>query len=218
MSKFYTPGQQALQEEFDSKALAARMEQSIAQEAFADEHRLFIESRDMFFLATVDEMGFPSCSYKGGKPGFVRVLNSQTLAFPIYDGNGMFMSAGNIDSSGTLALLFIDFATPHRLRVRGNAHLHREGALLASYPGAQLAVEVTVDRVWQNCPRYVHKMTQVHASPYVPDADGNSELALWKRIDGLQDVLSDADRQRASEAGLIAPEDYARKVQAGEVT
>lgn len=218
MTEFYTASQQQLQQDFDTEALANRMEMSIALDALTDEHNAFIESRDMFFLATVDEMGFPSCSYKGGEPGFVRVLNSKTLAFPIYDGNGMFMSAGNIVSSGKLGLLFIDFATPHRLRVRADALLHRDGPLLASYPGAQLAVELSVDHIWQNCPRYVHKMTSVAPSPYVPDHNGHSELALWKRIDGIQDVLNDADQRRAQQAGLITPEEYARKVGAGELT
>ncbi len=218
MSDFYTASQRTLQQEFDSEALAHRMEASIALDALSEEHRAFIESRNLFFLATVDEMGFPSCSYKGGDTGFVRVLNTQTLAFPIYDGNGMFLSAGNIDACGKAGLLFIDFKTPHRLRVRGDAKLHREGALLDSYPGAQLVVELGVDRVWQNCPRYIHRMSQEQISPYLPTSDGSAELALWKRIDGIQDVLSSADRERALQAGLITAQEYARKVGAGELT
>lgn len=217
MTTFYTDSQKALQQLFESSSLAARMETTIALAEFSNEHRAFIESRDMFFLATVDELGFPSCSYKGGEPGFVRVLNSTTLTFPLYDGNGMFMSAGNLESSGKTGLLFIDFETPQRLRVRGDATVHKSGPLLASYPGAQLAIELTLDHVWQNCPRYVHKMTPSQASPYVPDHNGESELALWKRIDGIQDVLSESDQQRANRAGLISPEEYARKVAAGEI-
>jgi hypothetical protein len=80
------------------------------------------------------------------------------LVFPSYDGNGMFMSLGNIEARTKVGLLFIDFVKPRRLRVRGEARILRDGPMLKSYPGAKAAVEVTIERVWQNCPRYVHRM------------------------------------------------------------
>ena len=66
----------------------------------------------MFFLATADEHGMPQCSYKGGDPGFVRVVDEHTLAFPSYDGNGMYLSLGNLLVNPQVGILFIDFAQP----------------------------------------------------------------------------------------------------------
>jgi hypothetical protein len=170
----------------------------------------------MFFLSTIDEWGFPSSSYKGGAPGFVRVPESRSLVFPSYDGNGMFMSLGNIDDQAKVGLLFIDFETPQRMRVRGEARLLRDGPMLASYPGAKVAVEVAIERVWQNCARYVHKMAPVEQSPYVPADDGSAKLALWKRIEFVQDVIGAADRAEAESLGLITIEEYEAQVAQGD--
>jgi predicted pyridoxine 5'-phosphate oxidase superfamily flavin-nucleotide-binding protein len=217
MSEFYTDAQRALQDEFNSRGLADRLVEAIVTEEFSDEQTDFIHGRNMFFLSTIDEHGYPSSSYKGGAPGFVRVLNGRSLVFPSYDGNGMFMSLGNIESQQRVGLLFIDFETPRRMRVRGEARLLRGGPVLAGYPGAELAVEVVVDKIWQNCPRYVHRMQSLETSPYVPAEDGKTKLALWKRIDVMQDVISPADRAEAEAAGLIDVEAYEARVESGEL-
>ena len=138
------------------------------------------------------------------------------LVFPSYDGNGMFMSLGNIEAQAKVGILFIDFETPQRMRVRGEARLLRDGPMLASYPGAIVAVEVAIERVWQNCPRYVHKMQPVEQSPYVPAEDGSAKLALWKRIDVVQDVLAAADCAEAESIGLITTEEYETRVARGD--
>ena len=217
MNQFFTKSQQALQAEFGTEALAERLEAGIVRDSLAGEQIRFVESVDMFFLASVDEQDRPTVSYKGGAPGFVRVIGSQTLAFPSYDGNGMFHSMGNIQSCSSIGLLFINFERPQRLRVQGEARLLRDGPILSGYPGAALAVEVRVTDVWVNCPRYLHTMQKVDSSSYVPDKDGNSRIALWKRIDGMQDVLNAQDRDAAQAAGLITEAEYAAMIGAGEV-
>ncbi len=98
--------------------MADLLQQVIVHAEVQDAERAFIESRDMLFLATVDSKGQPTCSYKGGDPGFVKVVDAKTLVLPIYDGNGMFLSLGNIGTNAQVGLLFIDFETPHRLRGR----------------------------------------------------------------------------------------------------
>lgn len=216
MHDFYTPTQRQLQDEFDTRALADRLEAAIVSEALSEDQVDFVHARDMFFLSTIDESGFPSCSYKGGAPGFVRVLNDHTLAFPSYDGNGMFMSMGNIEAQSRIGMLFVDFASPQRLRLRGAARLLRQGKIYESFHGADIVVEVAIERAWQNCPRYVHKMHSVNASPHVPAADGTTRFALWKCIDVMQDVLSAADRAEAQRVGLITANEYEARVQRGE--
>ena len=208
MDVFFTDAQRALQQANDSIDLANRLLEVTVASELAEAQAQFVASQSMFFLATVDEFGFPSCSYKGGHRGFVRVLNPSTLIFPNFDGNGMFMSLGNIKDRQKVGLLFIDFEKPQRLRVRGDAEVIESGALVDSYPGAQQVVRVTVSNVWVNCPRYIPKMTLEAASPAIPNADGDFPLALWKRIDFLQDVLTEGERARASTEGLITIETY----------
>ena len=217
MPDFYTSTQRQIQDEFETRNLADLTATAIVTEELAPQQTAFIEDRDMFFLSTIDEMGFPSCSYKGGAPGFVRVPTSDSLVFPSYDGNGMFLSLGNIEARTKVGLLFIDFQTPRPLRLRGEARLLRDGPMLASYPGAAVAVEVSIERVWQNCPRYVHRIQRVEQSPYLPAEDGSATLAMWKRIDIVQDVLCESERAEAQSIGLITVEDYEARVERGEL-
>ena len=217
MPDFYTLTQRKLQDEFDARGLADRVEASIVTDELADHHTDFIAARNMFFLSTVDENGFPSCSYKGGAPGFVRVLNPRALVFPNYDGNGMFMSQGNIDATAKVGLLFINFEVPQRMRLRGRARLLREGPMVVSYPGALTVTEITIDKVWLNCARYVHRMQPKELSSFLPREDGSYRLAPWKRIDELQDVITDAEREEAMALGLITAEEYAEMEARGAV-
>ena len=217
MGDFFTAGQRQLQSEFETIDLADRIAEAVVSEELLDRQAEFIHSRNMFYLSTIDELGYPSCSYKGGDLGFVRVIDSGTVVFPNYDGNGMFMSMGNIQAKAKVGLLFIDFETPQRLRLRGEASLLREGPMLDSYPGANLVVEISVNHVWVNCPRYVHRMQPLEQSPYLPQKDGSVSLALWKRIDILQDVLGAKDCAEAESVGLITVEEYEAYVARGKL-
>src|SRR3989442_3045386 len=169
-STLYHDGSRRLQDRFDTRRLADRLEQVIAHVAFTDGDRAFIESRSMFFLATADADGRPDCSYKGGRPGFVKVVGPGTLAFPSYDGNGMFKSLGNVLVNPQVGLLFIDFESPKRLRVNGRASVSTDDPLLAQYHSAQLIVRVQAEAIFPNCPRYIHKMQIVEQSEYTPRA------------------------------------------------
>src|SRR5258705_7485685 len=139
MSEIYSAKHRALQQRFDTSGLPNRLEQ-LARPTIPDEPKAFIESRDMFFLASVDHRGYPTCSYKGGAPGFVRVLDPETIVFPSYNGNGMFLSTGNIMTSHKVGMLFIDFVTPNRVRVHGVASIEQNDPMLAEFVGAELLV------------------------------------------------------------------------------
>ncbi len=215
MSKFYSEQHRALQERFDSRRMADLMENGIAHAEFAPEEKDFIESRDMFFLSTVDPAGRPTVSYKGGAPGFVQACDASTLLFPSYDGNGMYYSMGNIMNAPQVGLLFIDFETPNRLRVQGSATLDFEHALLREYPEAQFIVSVTVESIWVNCPRYVHKYQRVGTSKYVPVAGCETPDPQWKRIDIIQDALPAKDQGKAN-GGLLTFEEYTRLLARGD--
>lgn len=217
MPTFYTDEQHALQQQFQTGKMAALLEQVIVHSEVQEAERAFIGSRDMFFLATVDADGQPTCSYKGGDPGFVRVVDPGTIVFPSYDGNGMFLSMGNIRSTARVGLLFVDFETPHRLRIQGTASVSDKDLLLAEYPGADLVVRVAVSQIFVNCSRYVHQYERVRASRYVPRAHCETPFAEWKRIDLVQEALPPRDAGRTATAGgTITVDEYEAKRAAGE--
>jgi len=195
-SAAYHAGMRELQDRFDTRRLADRLDEKLARQTFSDEDRALIESRPLFFLATADAEGRPDCSFKGGAPGFVRVTGEGELAFPSYDGNGMFRSLGNLLVNPAVALLFIDFERPNRLRVNGSASVAGDDPLLASFAGAQLIVRVRAERIFPNCPRYIPRMTTGEPSPYVPREGYTPPVPRWKRFDEFADVLARDDPAR----------------------
>ncbi|MEM7099672.1 MAG: pyridoxamine 5'-phosphate oxidase family protein [Pseudomonadota bacterium] len=217
MSEIYTAAHRKFQQEFGTEALADGIESVAVNVGLNEDQKQFIESRQMFFLSSLDEKGRPTVSYKGGAPGFVKVLNENQIMFPSYDGNGMFYSIGNIDANREVGLLFIDFEKPNRLRMQGQGAVLRSGPEFDAYPGADLVVRVEVTQVWVNCPRYVHRMTLDQTSPYVPDASGDAPIALWKRIEGMSALLSQQDQVLVDAAGTISAERYAQMVAQGEL-
>lgn len=215
MAVLYGPQHRALQDEHDSRRLADLWRQMLIHGELAVDEQGFIASRDFFFLSTVDAEGKPTVSYKGGAAGFVRVLDPKTIAFPGYDGNGMFLSAGNIADNPSVGLLFIDFETPHRLRVQGEARLETAGALVESFPGAAYAIRIAVTDAFVNCGRYIHKMKRVETSRHVPDACGEQPVAEWKRIDVVAPHLPEKDKSPIEAAGELTLEQYGEKVASG---
>lgn len=214
---FYTDAHRDWQARFDAVPLADRVVDAIVRTEIDDFYGGFISSRDFFFLATVDAEGRPTVSYKGGAPGVVAVLDPTTIAFPHFDGNGMFLSVGNAADTGKIGLLFIDLETPNRIRLQADVERVTDDAdLLARWPGAVLVTVAEVETVFHNCGRYIHKHQRVEASRYVPDADGAQPVPAWKRIDMVQDVLTDDDRTRTErEGGTITFEDYVGKLMSG---
>jgi predicted pyridoxine 5'-phosphate oxidase superfamily flavin-nucleotide-binding protein len=191
MSSMYNWGSRQLQDQFDSQRIADRLEQRTVHETFTEEDRAFIARSPMFFLATADAEGRPDCSYKGGMPGFVRVLNATTLAFPDYDGNGMFKSLGNILVNPHVGMLFIDFEHPGRMRINGTATVHHDDPLLPEYPGAQLIIRIQAEQIFPNCPRYIHTMQIVKYSVYTPRLGYTPPEPEWKQMEEFRDALPD---------------------------
>lgn len=216
MTRLYGDEHRKLQDAFASRPLADRIEQIAMKTEIGNDERAFIESRDMFFLSTVDDRGRPTVSYKGGMAGFVRVLDGKTLAFPSYDGNGMYLSMGNIAGQGEVGMLFIDFEKPFRLRVQGRATVSRDDALLASYQEAELVVRVELSELWMNCPRYVHRYQKLQTSRYAPRAGTEQPLCEWKRIDAMGDVLRPHETEAVAKAGTIGIEDWMGRVVSGD--
>jgi len=196
MAAGYHDASRSLQDRFDTRALADRIDQLLVHDAISEGDRAFIEARDMFFLATADAEGRPTCSYKGGDPGFIRVLDPHTLAFPNYDGNGMYLSMGNALANPDVGMLFIDFERGHRMRLEGTASIDLDDPLLPEYPEAQFVVRVRPRAVYPNCPRYIHRYELVRRSRFVPQTDCLTPVPEWKRSDWAYDALPEQDPAR----------------------
>ena len=203
MTELYHSGSRSLQDRFDTRRLADRLEDVKVTDTIDAGDRAFIESMDMLFIATADEHGRPNCSYKVGDQGFVRVLDERTVAFPIYDGNGMFLTTGNVLVNAEVGLLFISFERGRRLRLNGTASIDPDDELVPSWPGAQLVVRVRAREVFPNCPRYIHRYELVERSRYVPAADTEPPVPDWKTRDWARDVLPSSDQARR--ASVSAP-------------
>ena len=180
------------------------VEEVIKHAVFTDADRAFIESRPFFFLATADAEGRPDCSYKGGRPGFVRVAGPSTLAFPSYDGNGMFKSLGNILVNPHVGLLFIDFMKGHRLRVHGSAEILTNDPMMGQWPEAQFVVRIAIREVFGNCPRYIHKYQLVERSSYVPRKGSVTPVPDWKKQADVREALAGNDPARRIQGGAGA--------------
>jgi predicted pyridoxine 5'-phosphate oxidase superfamily flavin-nucleotide-binding protein len=214
----YTAKALALQQRFDTTALAAAELQVIVHDTLSPADRGFISQMEMFWLASVDPHGSPTVSFKGGAPGFVKMPDDKTLLFPCFDGNGMFFSMGNIASTSHVGLLFMDFVTPSRLRVQGDAQLTDDPAIVALWPGAQFAVKVGITALITNCPRYIPRMQRLQGSRYVPDTTtGVQPIPGWKRIDAIQGVLPKRDQHKADTVGgLISMDQWGEMVMKGD--
>lgn len=211
MGSFYTPEQRSLQDRFGTRRLADAQERAIVSKRLSEADRAFIAERDMTFLSTVDATGQPTVSYKGGAPGFVRI-DGDDLLLPCYDGNGMFLSMGNVTEEARVGLLFIDFQTPRRLRVHGVARLDET----VPVPGAAMVMRIRPTQIFLNCPRYVHRYRREDSSRYVPDAQGNAPVAEWKRLAFLQEDLPRADRESVVAVGTINQSEYDAKIDRGD--
>jgi predicted pyridoxine 5'-phosphate oxidase superfamily flavin-nucleotide-binding protein len=216
MTDFYGPSHRALHDAFDTRNIADVLEAVIVHPHLDEDARAFISARRFFFLSTVNEHGHPTVSYKGGAPGFVRVVDDRTLVFPSYDGNGMFLSTGNIAADGRIGLLFMEFDPPHRVRVHAHATVSTDDPMMAEFPGADLVVRAVVTEAFVNCPRYIPRRPRA-TSKYVPDGDGNAPLPGWKKVDALQPFLPARFQGLAeAESDVITPDEYARRLRDGE--
>jgi uncharacterized protein len=189
-SIMYHQGNRRLQDQFDSRRIADRLEGKLTRTTLTPDDKAFIEGMPYFFLATADAEGRPDCSFKGGMPGFVRVTGPAEIAFPDYDGNGMFKSLGNILVNPSVGMLFVAMhGKPQRLRVNGEATVSRDDPLLAMTVGAQLMVRVGVRAIFPNCPRYIPTMQMVEPSIYAPRPGCEPAEPAWKGFDLFKGVL-----------------------------
>ena len=195
VGELYGAGARRLQDHFDSRRLADRLNEVTVGESIDGPTAAYIERAAYFFLATVDATGFPDVSYKGGRPGFVKVVDEHTLRFPSYDGNGMFRSLGNINETNKVALLFIrQTSKANRIRIHGTAEVLLDPSDIADFVGAEAVIEITVGRIFPNCPRYIHDLESGTLSKFAPGGSTLPPQPEWKNWDEFVDVLPQEQR------------------------
>jgi predicted pyridoxine 5'-phosphate oxidase superfamily flavin-nucleotide-binding protein len=193
MPHTYHDGQRQLQEEFDTIRLADMLGEKGVKDFLNPKQKAFIAASDMFFLATADEHGQPTCTYRGGDPGFVYAIDDRTIVLPNYDGNGMYLSWGNVLKNPAVGLLFIDFMKGWRLRVHGTATISRDDPLMETFTEAQFIVRIAVREAFGNCPRYIHKYQLVERCAFVPRKERATPIPEWKKNPEMRDVLPKND-------------------------
>jgi predicted pyridoxine 5'-phosphate oxidase superfamily flavin-nucleotide-binding protein len=157
-----TPSVAQAQEHYFGRAMDVRGERP--RDALTDDEAQFIQSRDSFYISTVSESGWPYVQHRGGRPGFLRVVNPTTLAFADYRGNRQLLSTGNVAVNNRVCLFLMDYPQRTRLKILGHAHTgdarqHPEIVAQFSTPDVQRIVErvflldvVSFD--W-NCPKHI---------------------------------------------------------------
>ncbi len=201
MGEFFGKQARYFQDQLGTRAMADRIRDFIVHDELTEEDIAFIESRDFFYLSTVDASGFPQCSYKGGSRGFVKIKSGNNFTFPLYDGNGMYLTAGNIRENPHIGMLFIDHENPQKLRINGTAEVIEDPSVVSKHHEAELIVSVTIREIFMNCNRYIHEVKRVQDSPNGPVEGRQSPMADWKQLDEMKDVLTKKDLRRLDEEG-----------------
>ncbi|NKB56506.1 MAG: pyridoxamine 5'-phosphate oxidase family protein [Alphaproteobacteria bacterium] len=192
---FYHPGMRELQDRYEGRAVPDRLAESRMRTSFNETDRMFIESSPFFFLATATPES-SDCSFKGGEPGFVRVVGDNVLAWPDYDGNRMYRSLGNILRNEWVGLLFISFDGTlfdgsARLRVNGRAEIDESEEAVAGLPGAKRLIRVVAEHIFPNCPRYIPKMQVEEPSVYSPRKSYTPPEPAWKSRPYMKDLFDE---------------------------
>lgn len=190
----YGEGSRSLQDEFDSRRLADRLAEVTLHTELDEGDIALVADQAAVWVSTVDADGWPDVSYKGGAPGFVEVVDPRTLRLPIYNGNGMWRTLGNIRDNGRVALLFVDQQRPWRMRVHGTGVVSTDPSDTDAFLEAEAVLTIDVARVFPNCGRYIHREGEI--SPYVPQSGRATPIPDWKRLPVLREVLPADDPAR----------------------
>jgi len=162
----FTPAVRALQERHGSRARYAQMQASGAPgDALGPREAQFLAQADSFYLATVNETGWPYVQHRGGPPGFLRVLSPTQIGFADFRGNQQYVSAGNAARDDRASAIVMDYVERRRLKLMGRLRFvdlaDADPALVRAVelPGYRARVErvALLDVVafdW-NCPQHI---------------------------------------------------------------
>jgi len=161
----FTAAVKAIQHQKGSRKNYTRIEQSGGwQTTVTSDLTEFLADLDMFYLGTANAAGQPYIQYRGGPPGFLKVIDDRTLAFADFGGNRQYISVGNLSENPKAFLFLMDYANSRRVKVWGTATVvEGDTELLArlsdpTYPSrVERAIVFTVEAWDMNCPHHIHK-------------------------------------------------------------
>ena len=159
----FTPTVKAIQSRKGSRRSYARMEENGSWETrIPDDLKAFIETQTSVFLGTVNAAGQPYIQHRGGPPGFLRVVDDQTIGFVDFAGNRQYITAGNLVDNPQAFLFLIDYAHRQRVKIWGTARLLEGDAELTqrlmpqAYRARPEQVILFTVSVWSaNCPQHI---------------------------------------------------------------
>jgi predicted pyridoxine 5'-phosphate oxidase superfamily flavin-nucleotide-binding protein len=168
---------------------------------FTPDETAFIAARDSFYMATVAENGWPYVQHRGGPPGFVKVIDERTLAFPDFRGNRQYISVGNVGASDRVAMILVDYPHRARLKILGHAQIvdlagEPELAAKLDLHGYKAKVErafrIQLEAFDWNCPQ--------HITPRFTEAEVASAL------EPIRQKLAELEKEnRQLRAAALAP-------------
>ena len=177
----FTPAVKSIQKTKGSRASYARVEQGRGwQTTVSSDLAGFLSGLDMFYLGTASAQGQPYIQYRGGSPGFLKVLDEKTLAFADFGGNRQYITLGNLSENPKAFIFLMDYANSRRVKVWGTARVVNDDAELLDqlrdpdYPGmVERAIVFTVEAWDMNCPQHIHKRySQRHITPLIEELQG----------------------------------------------
>lgn len=192
----FTPAVKRIQSEKGSRASYAQVEQSREwQTRVTPDLAEFVAGLDMFYLGTANASGQPYIQYRGGPPGFLKVLDDQTLGFADFGGNRQYITLGNLSENPKAFLFLMDYAHSRRVKVWGTAEVVEDSAELLDrlrdpdYPGqVERAIVFTLEAWDINCPQHIHKrFSQTQIAPVIAELRARiSELEKQLRKTGQE--------------------------------
>lgn len=160
----FTDSVKAQQEQYGSRQQYARMDRLARGTTLTLAETEFIAARDSFYLATVGETGYPYVQFRGGPPGFLRVLDAQTLGYADLRGNRQYITVGNLDQNDRAALILMDYANRSRLKIYARIEVMNakdgpdlmERLLIPGYDAKiERAMLLHVEAFDWNCPQHI---------------------------------------------------------------
>ena len=188
----FTPAVKTIQSEKGSRGAYGTVEQGRGwQTAVTPELQAFLASLDMFYLGTANAQGQPYIQYRGGAPGFLKVLDEQTLGFTDFGGNRQYITLGNLSENPKAFIFLMDYANSRRIKVWGTARVVEDDPELLDrlqdpdYPGrVERAIVFTIEAWDVNCPQHIHKrFAQREVAPIIE--------GLQTRIAELEERLAE---------------------------
>ena len=177
----FTPAVKGIQAEKGSRSSYARMETGGSWETtVSPELEAFLADLDMFYLGTTNAEGQPYIQYRGGTPGFLKMIDEKTLGFADFGGNRQYITLGNLSENPQAFIFLMDYAHSRRIKLWGNARVvDDDPALLdrlrdSSYSGqVEQAILFEIEAWDVNCPQHIHKrFSQKQVAPVIEQLQG----------------------------------------------